>query len=416
MTKDMIVTFRAPDGFSPDPLTDLLRQGARDLIAQAVEAELNAFLAAHAGETDAFGRQRLVRHGHLPEREVQTGIGAVAVKVPRVRDRAPDGDGLKFTSTILPPYLRRAKSIEELLPWLYLKGISSGDFSEALAALLGPDASGLSASTITRLKADWWEEYERWSRRDLSAKAYVYLWADGVYFTPRMDEDRQCMLVIIGADEWGNKDVLGLIDGFRESTQSWRELLLDLKRRGLGTAPKLAVGDGAMGFWAALHEVYGKTQVQRCWVHKTANVLNALPKSVQPKAKAHLNDIWMAEKRAAANAAFDFFIEAYGVKYDRAVKCLTKDRNDLLAFYDFPAEHWKHIRTTNPIESTFATVRHRTTKTKGCLSRQSALAMTHKLMLSAKKKWRKLDGQNRLPEIIQGVEFRDGIKHEVKAA
>jgi transposase-like protein len=416
MTKDTIVTFRAPDGFSPDPLTDLLRQGARDLIAQAVEAELKWFLAAHAGETDGFGRQRLVRHGHLPEREVQTGIGAVAVKVPRVRDRAPDGDGLKFTSTILPPYLRRAKSIEELLPWLYLKGISSGDFSEALAALLGPDAPGLSASTITRLKADWWEEYERWLRRDLSAKAYVYLWADGVYFTPRMDEDRQCMLVIIGADEWGNKDVLGLIDGFRESTQSWRELLLDLKRRGLGTAPKLAVGDGAMGFWAALHEVYGKTQVQRCWVHKTANVLNALPKSVQPKAKAHLNDIWMAETRAAANAAFDFFIEAYGVKYDRAVKCLTKDRNDLLAFYDFPAEHWKHIRTTNPIESTFATVRHRTTKTKGCLSRQTALAMTFRLMLSAKQKWRKLDGQNRLPEIIEGVEFRDGIKQQIKAA
>jgi transposase-like protein len=416
MTKDTIVTFRAPDGFSPDPLTDLLRQGARDLIAQAVEAELNSFLAAHAGETDGFGRSRLVRHGHLPEREVQTGIGAVPVKVPRVRDRAPGGEGLRFTSTILPPYLRRAKSIEELLPWLYLKGISSGDFSEALAALLGPDAPGLSASTITRLKADWWEEYERWSRRDLSAKAYVYLWADGVYFTPRMDEDRQCMLVIIGADEWGNKDVLGLIDGFRESTQSWRELLLDLKRRGLGTAPKLAVGDGAMGFWAALHEVYGKTQVQRCWVHKTANVMNALPKSVQPKAKAHLNDIWMAETRAAANAAFDFFIEAYGVKYDRAVKCLTKDRNDLLAFYDFPAEHWKHIRTTNPIESTFATVRHRTTKTKGCLSRQTALAMTFRLMLSAKRKWRKLDGQNRLPEIIEGVEFRDGIKHQIKAA
>ena len=291
MTKDTVVAFRAPEGFSPDPLTDLLRQGARDLIAQAVEAELNAFLAAHSGQTDADGRRRLVRHGHLPEREVQTGIGAIAVKVPRVRDRAPEGPPLKFTSTILPPYLRRAKSIEELLPWLYLKGISTGDFSEALTALLGPEAPGLSASTITRLKADWWDDYERWSKRDLSARRYVYFWADGVYFTPRMDEDRQCMLVIIGADEWGNKDVLGLIDGFRESTQSWRELLLDLKRRRLEVAPKLAVGDGAMGFWAALHEVYGKTRVQRCWVHKTANVLNALPKSVQPKAKAHLKDI-----------------------------------------------------------------------------------------------------------------------------
>ena len=416
MTKDTVVAFRTPDGFSPDPLTDLLRQGARDLIAQAVEAELNAFLDAHSGQTDAAGRRRLVRHGHLPEREVQTGIGAVAVKVPRVRDRAPEGPPLKFTSTILPPYLRRAKSIEELLPWLYLKGISTGDFSEALTALLGPEAPGLSASTITRLKADWWDDYERWSKRDLSARRYVYFWADGVYFTPRMDEDRQCMLVTIGADEWGNKDVLGLIDGFRESTQSWRELLVDMKHRGLEVAPKLAVGDGAMGFWAALHEVYGKTRVQRCWVHKTANVLNAMPKSIQPKAKAHLKDIWMAETKAAAQAAFDFFVEAYGVKYDRAVKCLTKDRADLLAFYDFPAEHWKHIRTTNPIESTFATVRHRTTKTKGCLSRQTALAMTHQLMLSAKKKWRKLDGQNRLPEIIQGVEFRDGIKHEIKAA
>ena len=416
MTKDTVVAFRAPEGFSPDPLTDLLREGARELIAQAVEAELNAFLDAHAGQTDATGRRRLVRHGHLPEREVQTGIGAVPVKVPRVRDRAHEGTPLRFTSTILPPYLRRAKSIGELLPWLYLKGISTGDFSEALAALLGPDAPGLSATTITRLKADWWDDYERWSKRDLSARRYVYFWADGVYFTPRMDEDRQCMLVIIGADEWGNKDVLGLIDGFRESTQSWREMLLDLKRRGLEVAPKLAVGDGAMGFWAALHEVYGKTRVQRCWVHKTANVLNAMPKSVQPKAKAHLKDIWMAETKAEANAAFDFFIEAYGVKYDRAVKCLIKDRDDLLAFYDFPAEHWKHIRTTNPIESTFATVRHRTTKTKGCLSRKTALAMTHQLMLSAKKKWRKLDGQNRLPEIIQGIEFRDGIKHETKAA
>jgi putative transposase len=416
MTKDTVVAFRAPEGFSPDPLTDLLREGARELIAQAVEAELNAFLDAHAGQTDATGRRRLVRHGHLPEREVQTGIGAVPVKVPRVRDRAPAGAPLRFSSTILPPYLRRAKSIEELLPWLYLKGLSTGDFSEALAALLGPGAPGLSATTITRLKADWWDDYEHWSKRDLSARRYVYLWADGVYFTPRMDEDRQCMLVIIGADEWGNKDVLGLIDGFRESTQSWRELLLDLKRRGLEAAPKLAVGDGAMGFWAALHEVYGKTRVQRCWVHKTANVLNAMPKSVQPKAKAHLKDIWMAETKAEANAAFDFFIEAYGVKYDRAVKCLIKDRTDLLAFYDFPAEHWKHIRTSNPIESTFATVRHRTRKTKGCLSRKTALAMTHQLMLSAKKKWRKLDGQNRLPEIIQGVEFRDGIKHETKAA
>lgn len=224
------------------------------------------------------------------------------------------------------------------------------------------------------------------------------------------------MLVVIGADEWGNKDVLGLIDGLRESTQSWLELLVDLKRRGLEAAPKLAVGDVAMGFWAAMHEVYGETRVQRCWVHTAANVLNAMPKSVKPKAKAHLKKIWMAETKADAKAAFDFFVEAYGVKYGRAVKCLTKNRDDLLAFCDFPAEHWKQIRTTNPIESTFATVRHRTTKTKGCVSRKTALAMTHQLMLSARKKWRKLGGQNRLPEIINGVEFRDGIKQEIKAA
>jgi len=402
MTKDTVVAFRAPEGFFSDPLTDLLRQGARNLIAQAVEAQLNTFLAAHADQTDAAGRRRLVWHGHLYEREVQTGIGADPVKVPRVRDRAAEGATLRFISTILPPYLLRPKSIEDPLPWLYHKGISTGDFSEALAALLGPDAPGLLATTITRLKADWWDDYNRWSKRDLLARRYVYFWADGVYFTPRMNEDRQCMLVIIGADEWGNKDVLGLIDGFRESTQSWRELLLDLKRRGLEAAPEVAAGDGAMRFWAALHEMYGKTRVQRSWVHKTANVLNALPKSVQPKAEA--------------TDAFDFFIEAYGGKYDRAAKCLTKDRADLLAFNDFTAEHWKHIRTTNPIESTFATVRHRTTKTKGCLSRQTALAMTHQLMHSAKRKWHKLDGQNRLPEIIDGVEFRDGIKHEIKAA
>ena len=282
----------------------MMQQGARQLIAQAVEAELNGFLAAHADQTDTAGRKRLVRHGHLPERDVQTGIGAVPVKVPRVRDRAPEGTPLRFKSTILPPYLRRAKSIEELLPWLYLKGISTGDFSEALAALLGSDAPGLSATTITRLKADWWEDYERWSKRDLSARRYVYFWADGVYFSPRMDEDRQYMLVIIGADEWGNKDVLGLIDGFRESTQSWRERLLDLKRRGLDAPPKLAVGDGAMGFWAALHEVYGKTRIQRCWVHKTANVLNAMPESVQSKAKAHLKDIWMAGEEPPRSLSF----------------------------------------------------------------------------------------------------------------
>jgi transposase-like protein len=386
------------------------------LIEQAIEAELNTLLAVHSDEKAEDGRARLVRHGHLPERGVMTGIGSVPVKVPRVRDRGETGEKIRFASSILPPYLRKAKSVEELLPWLYLKGISSGDFQEALAALLGPNAAGLSSTTISRLKADWWTDYERWQRRDLSARRFVYVWADGVYFRPRMAEEKQCVLVLIGADEWGRKEVLGLTDGYRESTQSWRELLLDLKRRGMLHAPDLAIGDGALGFWSALREVFGSAREQRCWVHKTGNVLNAMPKSVQPRAKGHLHDIWQAETRAEAEAAFDFFVETYGVKYDKAAAKLVKDRDVLLAFYDFPAEHWKHIRTSNPIESTFATVRHRTGKTKGCLSRKTGLAMAFRLMMSAQVRWRKLDGANRMPEIVQGLEFKDGIKQLQQAA
>ncbi len=333
-----------------------------------------------------------------------------------MRDRKPGEDKITFTPSILPRYLRKAKSVEELLPWLYLKGVSTGDFSEALAALLGPDAKGLSAKTITRLKADWWKDYEAWQKRDFGARRFLYIWADGVYFKPRMAEEKQCVLVIVGADEYGRKELLAMTDGFRESTQSWREVLLDLKRRGLKQDPKLAIGDGALGFWTALREVFATTQEQRCWLHKTMNVLNALPKSVQAKAKAHLHDIWQAETRAAATAAFDFFVDAYGVKWDKAVAKLAKDRDALLTFYDFPAEHWKHIRTSNPIESTFATVRHRTKRTKGCLSRKTGLAMAFKLMMSAQKKWRKLDGRNRLPEVIAGVEFRDGLRHLQPAA
>ena len=334
----------------------------------------------------------------------------------RDRGAGETGPRLRFTSRILPPYLRRAKSIEELLPWLYLKGISTGDFCEALAALLGPEAPGLSASTIARLKEVWQGELEHWQRRDLSAKRHVYFWADGVYFSPRLDHDKQCMCGIIGADELGRKELLAIADGYRESAQSWREVLLDLKRRGLAIAPELATGDGALGFWKALREVYGTTREQRCWVHKTANVLNKLPKSVQPRAKQHLQDIWMAETRAVAEKAFDFFLEAYGPKYDKAVACLAKDRDVLLAFYDFPAEHWKHIRTTNPIESTFATVRLRTTKTKGCLSRMTALTMVFKLCQSASKKWRRLDGSHQIADIIQGVKFKDGEKLTERAA
>lgn len=416
MPENTITQLPDPSGFSADAFTDVLRNGARKLIEQAIHAELAVLMAAFSKEKLEDGRARLVRHGHLPEREVMTGIGPVPVKVPRVRDRKPGEDKITFTPSILPRYLRKAKSVEELLPWLYLKGVSTGDFSEALAALLGPNAPGLSAKTITRLKADWWNDYEAWQKRDLSHRRFLYIWADGVYFKPRMAEERQCVLVIVGADEYGHKELLAMIDGFRESAESWRELLLDLRRRGLKQDPKLAIGDGALGFWTALREVFATTREQRCWVHKTMNVLNALPKSLQDKAKSHLHDIWQAETKAEAETAFDFFVESYGVKYDKAVAKLVKDREALLTFYDYPAEHWKHIRTSNPIESTFATVRHRTKRTKGCLSRRTGLAMAFKLMMSAQGKWRKLDGQNRLPEIIQGVEFRDGLRQLQAAA
>ncbi|WP_419602452.1 IS256 family transposase [Thiolapillus sp.] len=412
MAKSTVLPFELPSQFSPDPLTEVIQAGARELLRTAIQAEVSGFIADYAHLLDDEGRQRLVRHGFLPERRMMTGIGPVPVHVPRVRDRGANADGSKsrFTSKIVPPYLRKAKSVEELLPWLYLKGISTGDFGEALAALLGPDAEGLSSSTITRLKATWWEEYEAWRKRDLADKRYVYIWADGVYFTPRLDGDRQCMLVIIGADEYGEKDVLTIMDGFRENADSWRDLLRRLKKRGLNVPPELAIGDGALGFWTALRDVFPETREQRCWVHKTANVTGAMPKPLRDRAKSDLQDIWMAETKKEANAAFDLFVETYGVKYERAVKKLTKDRDQLLSFYDFPAEHWKHIRTTNPIESVFATVRNRTRKTKGCLNRKTALAMVFRLMMSAKKKWRKISGPNRLPEIIQGVAFKDGIK------
>jgi putative transposase len=418
MAKSTFVPFELPSDFSPDPLTAVIQAGAKELLRAAVQAEVSAFIAEHASLLDEEGRQRLVRHGFLPEREVMTGIGMVPVQVPRVRDRGSNADGskIRFRSSLVPPYLRKAKSVEELLPWLYLKGISTGDFSEALAALLGPDAEGLSSSTITRLKATWWEEYEGWRKRDLKNKRYVYIWADGVYFTPRLDGDRQCMLVIIGADEYGEKDVLAIMDGFRENADSWCDLLKGLKKRGLTVPPDLAIGDGALGFWTALREVFPDTREQRCWVHKTANVLGAMPKSLHDKAKADLQDIWMAETKKEASAAFDLFVETYGVKYEKAVAKLVKDRDELLAFYDFPAEHWKHIRTTNPIESVFATVRNRTRKTKGCLNRKTALAMVFRLMMSAKKKWRKISGPNRLPEVIQGIVFKDGIKQLQAAA
>ncbi len=410
MTETNVFQFTQPGTFA-DPLTEVLRTGARALLAQAVEAEIAALLDSHADKRTEDGRQRLVRHGHLPEREIVTGIGPIAVRCPRVRDRVGEGSQrIRFSSAILPPYARRSKSLEVLIPILYLKGISTGDFEDALIALLGKDAGGLSASTVGRLKEAWSEEHARWSKRDLSTKRYVYFWVDGIHVQARLEDAAQCLLVIIGATPEGKKELVGLTDGVRESAQSWNELLLDLKRRGLAIGPELAVADGALGFWQAIEEVWPKTRGQRCWVHKTANVLNKLPKSQQPKAKWALQEIWMAETKNDALAAFDAFVETWGVKYDKAVECLIKDRDALLAFYDFPAEHWKHLRTTNVIESSFATVRHRTVRSKGCLSNKTALAMIFKLAEAAERSWRRLNGHNQLPKLILGVKFADGIE------
>ena len=410
MTDTNVFALVQPGTFT-DRLTDVLRDGARALLAQAVEAEVAGFLGEHAHKRTDDGRQRLVRHGHLPERSIMTGIGAVEVCVPRVRDRlSGTDDRIRFSSAILPPYARRSKSLEVLIPILYLKGISTGDFAEALSALLGPNAGGLSASTIVRLKEVWADEHARWLKRDLSVKRYVYFWADGIYVQARLEDEAQCLLVIIGATPEGKKELVGLADGLRESAHSWRDLLLDLKRRGLSSGPQLAVGDGALGFWKALEEVWPTTRAQRCWVHKTANVLNKLPNSLHTKAKGALHNIWMAETRKDAEAALDVFIETYSRKYEKAAECVAKDRDALLAFYDFPAEHWKHLRTTNPIESAFATVRHRTTRSKGCLSIKTALAMIFKLAQAAEKSWRRLNGYSLLPKVILGVKFNDGIE------
>jgi len=410
MTDTNVFQLTQPGTFA-DPLTEVLRNGAQALLAQAVEAEVAALLSLHANKLTDDGRARLVRHGHLPERAIMTGIGPVAVRWPRVRDRVGAGsERIGFSSAILPPYARRSKSLEVLIPILYLKGVSTGDFEEALVALLGKDAGGLSAATVGRLKEAWSEEHARWSKRDLSAKRYVYFWVDGIHVQARLEDAAQCLLVVIGATPEGEKQLVGLIDGVRESAQSWRELLLDLKRRGLAMGPELAVADGALGFWQAVEEVWPQTRGQRCWVHKTANVLNKLPKSQHSKAKRALQEIWMAETKKDALAAFDVFAETWSVKYDKAVDCLVKDRDALLAFYDFPAEHWKHLRTTNVIESAFATVRHRTVRSKGCLSNKTALAMIFKLAEAAERSWRRLDGHNQLPKIILGVRFADGIE------
>jgi putative transposase len=406
-----VVSLRQPDAVD-DPLTAVLRSGARRLLAQAIEAEAEAFLATMKNQHLPDGRDRVVRHGHGPERLVQTGIGPVAVQRVKLRDRNPGtaGGRIRFTSAILPRWARRSRSLDALLPILYLRGVSMGDFQEALAALLGQDAPNLSPSVIARLRGEWEADHARWQRRDLSARRYVYIWADGVYLQARMEPQAECMLVLIGATPEGRKELLGFQVGMRESAQSWRELLVDLKARGLVIAPELATGDGALGFWKALEQVSPATRHQRCTVHKTANILDKLPLSIQPAAKADLREIWSAPDRATAEAAVATFAEKYGAKYDKAVACLTKDREALLTFYDFPAEHWDHLRTSNPIESVFATVRHRTVRTKGALSQDTARLMVFKLVMAAAKTWRRLKGENQLPKVIQGVTFRDGVE------
>ena len=410
-TDTKVVRLRQPDEID-DPLTDVLRAGARRLLAQAIELEADAFLADMRNLKLPDGRARLVRHGHGPEREIQTGIGPVPVSRVRIRDRSATTavDRVRFSSSILPKWARRTRSLDALLPVLYLRGVSTGDFQDALAALLGCDAPNLSPSVIARLTAEWQAEYVRWQGRDLSARRYVYVWADGVYLQARMEEHAECMLVLIGATSEGRKELVGFQVGVRESAQSWRELLIEVKRRGLTIAPEIAVGDGALGFWKALDEIYPGTRHQRCWLHKIGNVLNKVVKSVQPAMKADLREIHGAPTRAAAEGAVNVFVEKYGAKYPRAAECLTKDQDALLAFYDFPAEHWDHLRTSNPIESVFATVRHRTVRTKGALSPTTARLMVFKLVMAASKTWRRLKGENQLPKVVAGVTFRDGTE------
>jgi putative transposase len=412
MSRDTtVIPFRQPETID-DPLTQVAREGARRMLAQALIAEADAFVALWKDLKLPDGRDRVVRHGHGPQRAIQTGVGSIEVRRAKVRDRGDVGAGekIRFTSAILPKWARRTKSLDALLPILYLRGVSTGDFQEALGALLGKDAPNLSPAVIARLTAEWQADYDVWQKRDLSARRYVYVWADGVYLQARMEESAECMLVLIGATPEGKKELVGFQTGVRESAQSWRELLIDIKRRGLEIAPDLAVGDGALGFWKAIEEVFPRTKHQRCWVHKTANVLNKVALSVQVNMRADLREIYGASTRTAAEAAIDAFADKYGAKYEKAVTCLTKDRQALLAFFDFPAEHWDHLRTSNPIESVFATVRHRTVRTKGSLSATTAKLMVFKLVTAAAKTWRRLKGENQLPKVVRGVRFQNGIE------
>lgn len=410
MSKDSVIGLETPVPVA-DALTELLRVGARKLLSAAVDEEVEAFLA-HYQKRLSDGRQQYVRNGYLPERGIQTGIGEVRVSVPRIRDRASIKSEAQFHSRLVPSYLRRSVKMAEFLPLLYLKGISTGDFKDVLTGLFGTVAQNISPGVISRLKEQREEEHVQWSQRNLAGDYYVYWWVDGIYFQARMEESRDCILVVMGVRENGTKEVVAIVDGYRESKDSWLDLLQELKRRGLRKAPKVAVGDGALGFWGALNEVYPETSHQRCWVHKMGNVLNCFPKNMQAQVTHDLQQIWMAETRKKAEKAFDEFIAKYRMKYPKSIECLKKDRAELLTFYRFPAEHWKSLRTTNPIESTFATVRHRTKKSKGCFSRKTILAMVFKLCCSAEKRWRAIHGFRRLAEVIEGVKFVDGIRQD----
>ena len=406
MSKHNVISLQDRERVS-DPLTELPQTGARQLIHQAVETELHEFLCQFAGQRTDSGQAAVVRNGYQPARNIQTGMGPVTVKIPKVRSRT--GEPVTFRSALVPPYVRKTRSLEAALPWLYLKGISSGEMGEALKVLVGPEAEGLSASTVSRLKQGWAKEYNKFNQADLSKDRWVYVWADGVYSGLRAEQAKLCALVVIGVNERGQKRLLAIEDGVRESTQSWREVLLKLKTRKMN-APQLAVGDGAMGFWSALEEVYPETRHQRCWMHKTMNILNCLPKSLQAKAKQSLHDIWQSPTKSDAEKAFDLFVRTYEDKYPKATQCLDKDHQELMSFYDFPATHWQSLRTTNPIESTFATIRHRTRRSRGCLTRDGMLHMMFKLGQCAEKNWRRLRGFKYLAKVINGIQFKDGIE------
>jgi transposase-like protein len=410
MSENNVIELKMPET-AQDMLTEVIRSGAKKLLAAAINAEVEEFLAIHQKLMED-GRHQYVRNGYLPERDIQTGIGEVRVNVPRIRDRSQIKSEAQYRSRIVPTYLRRSIKMGEFLPLLYLKGISTGDFKEVLTGLFGTVAQNVSPGVISRLKSQWEEEYEQWNQRSLAGEHFVYWWVDGIYFQARMEESKDCILVIMGVRDNGMKELIAISDGYRESKDSWLDLLNNLKRRGLKKAPKVAVGDGALGFWGALNEAYPETLHQRCWVHKTANILNNLPKNMQAQAKSDIQQIWMAETKQNAYKAYDEFTAKYKAKYPKAVECLKKDKEELLTFYNFPAEHWKSLRTTNPIESTFATVRHRTRKSKGCFSRTTILAMVFKLCGSAEKRWRAIHGFKRIAEVIEGVRFVNGVRHD----